>query len=109
MPGPTQEEESPKSSWRVSQIASCEAETAAALPMPESMPSEPCSPRLAGAGGPAGSDLLPRIGGSPVRVSSNCLSRVPQFHENLLLQDDGRDHDLANDGAALRWWRTRGQ
>lgn len=39
-----------------------------------------------------------RICGSP-GLPGNCLCRVPWFHENALLQVDGRDDDLADDGA----------
>jgi hypothetical protein len=40
----------------------------------------------------------PKICGSP-SLSGNCLWCVPWFHENALLQVDGRDDDLADDGA----------
>jgi hypothetical protein len=55
-------------------------------------------PRLAGAGGPAGSDLLPEFCGS-TGLSGNSLWPVPRFHENALLKVDGRDDDVADDGA----------
>jgi len=48
--------------------------------------------------------LAPKICGSP-SLYGNCLWRVPWFHENALLQVDGRDDDLTDDGAGLRCWR----
>lgn len=38
--------------------------------------------------------MLPEFAG----LSDNCVWRVPWFHENALLQTDGRDDDPSDDG-----------
>jgi hypothetical protein len=55
-------------------------------------------PALCRCGRTRGLRPAPRICGSP-GLSDNCLWRVPWFHENALLQVDGGDDDLADDGA----------